>query len=265
MIPDLTILSAGRAEILVAFLRAFLRSPSSGKFRLCIGNDGSFPPLFLRRLAEIPNISVFDYAPIFAAARAQFHRDEHHAGWATKPAVIARCPTRWCLWLDHDCEVLGDLSPIAEYAIASGKWFAAPFYASLPTLRYAWTRLAQNGLCVVDTHSPRLAEWLEATARRKNANDEESFVAMYGSAAAAATDCCDLARANWYASPDCFADRIRGWHAASEAMARRSPPPIVRHWTAGQGKIRFRALYPGHRFRLPHPARPPRPNFAKPW
>ena len=248
MTDDVAIVTAGRPEILVAWFRAFLRSPSRGKFHVHVGNDGSFPGLFLSRLAALPDVSVFDYA----LPRGLFPgEDEHHAGWASKPTAMLHCPTRWCLWLDHDCEVLGDLSPIAEHAIATGKWLSAPFYSSFGTARYEGTRITQNGLCVVDTQSPQLRRWRDIMPALRDSNDETALLSLYGGyPSAAAADFCDLYRPAWYASPDCFLVRRKGWSAAATAMQSLSPPPVVRHWTSARGKQRFRDLHPGHRFRM---------------
>ena len=241
---DIAVVTAGRHDVLAAWLCAWLKSPNAERWPVCIGDDGLFPDAFREKAAAV-GCTFFDIsADLDDAYRFFPDLPRKHAAWSTKVVAMQHCPARWCIWLDHDCEVTGDIRPIVDFARASGKWLSAPFYASFGTNRFSQTRVTQNGLCIVDTASSNLAVWRDGFRRFRDSNDETVLPHCFGGMDGVRQNVCDLFRREWYASPDVYQSIHRSVPAALLTMSVVKPIALVRHWCSAPGKTMFRQLYP---------------------
>lgn len=238
---DITIVTAGREDLLACWVDAFKRSPNYGKFRVMIGDDG-FSDGF-RKVVEDSGFELFDMATISKRSVEIFHKQTvHHAMWYSKvDAMVRGAKTRFCLWLDHDCEVRGDLEPIIDYGLGLHKWMCAPKYASMPPKRYAGQRVTQNGMVLLDIMDALVATWRQVMLIRRDPNDETAIPFACGGFKEADERIGDLYRPEWYASCDCYQESHHSLAAATERL--KSSNAAVRHWCAPVGKRAFLAMY----------------------
>ena len=247
-----TVVTAGVWEWVRRWVEAWERSPSAGRWPVAIGWAEDFPDDALARLkgrgyglidmrrANAECLRLFFHA-YNARVPPNRQRTPHHALWGAKVRAIMECPTRWCVWLDHDAEVRGDIGPLVRRAQELGKWMASPKYASFGTGAHP-SLVAQHGVCVVDTWRPELHRWWAAMVLHDQPHDERAVVAMYGGFSEADQAVGDLYRPDWYASCDCFPER---WTDINGAAARRvlDSNAAIRHW-CGKTKAFYRRLYP---------------------
>ena len=158
------------------------------------------------------------------------------------------------IWLDHDCEVRGDLRGLAEEFLASGADMGAPLYSSMGTGRYARTRAAQNGLFLFRRSAADLIErWWNAMVEGNMPNDESGFVLAFGGGGFGEAQVRQAERKlwdvmkcekRWYASCDCFGEirEKRGGLRRATARLLADETAAVRHWCANVGKSQFLSL-----------------------
>ena len=239
---EVTVMTAGAADMLACWVAAWVRSGSAG-WRVCIG-DGGMPDAQRARFQR-DGFELFDMMEAESACVGTFGKKHstHHALWASKVRAIMQCPTRWAFWLDHDCEVRGDIAPIVEFGLALGKWLCAPKYASMPAKRFPRKRVAQNGMMLVDTHAQDLRNWLAWMEQYGEPNDETALPHLYGDFAYADKRIGDLYRPEWYVSCDCFEEVHQSIAQATERG--KTVKAAVRHWCAPAGKRMFKRLYAG--------------------
>lgn len=242
MRSDITIVTAGRADVLAAWVAAFKRSPNFGKFIVRIGDDG-FSDEFRRELTDA-GFELFYMKQAGDYSRRLFKgHTPHHAMWHSKIAAIQRgAVTRWAFWLDHDCEVRGDLEPIIDCGLSLGKWLSGPKYASMLPKRYARQRVTQNGMLLVDVENRRVAAWQKSMESRRDPNDETAIPFALGGFDKADASIGDLYRPEWYASVDCYAVVHQSIYVANELL-KTNKDAAVRHWCAGCGKRAFMDMY----------------------
>jgi hypothetical protein len=239
---DITIVTAGRADVLAAWVEAFKRSPNFGKFRVRVGDDG-FPAEF-RKTVEDAGFELFDMTEIRKRSVEIFHKQTvHHAMWYSKvDAMLRGTKTRFCLWLDHDAEVRGDLEPIIDYGLSLGKWMCAPKYASMPPKRYAGQRVTQNGMVLLDISDALVATWRQVMLVRHDPNDETALPFVLGGFDKADASIGDLYRPEWYASVDCYSVVHQSLYVANELL-KTNKDAAVRHWCAPCGKRTFMGMF----------------------
>ena len=242
MRDDITIVTAGREDLLACWAEAFKRSPNYGKFRVRIGDDG-FQDEF-RKAVEEAGFELFDMTDVRSRSVSCFPKQTlHHAMWYSKTGAMVRgTKTRFCLWLDHDCEVRGDLEPIIDYGLGLHKWMCAPKYASMPPKRYAGQRVTQNGMVLLDIMDARVAKWMQAMLVRRDPNDETAIPSACGGFKSADECIGDLYRPEWYASVDCYCVVHQSIYVANELL-KTNKDAAVRHWCAGCGKRAFLAMH----------------------
>ena len=230
-----TVVTAGREDLVLCWAAAWLKSGNRG-WRVRIGDEGFSSET--RRKLNGAGFDLFDMAVEGKAALASFPgATRHHALWASKPsAMILGSKTRWCLWLDHDAEVRGDIAPIVEHGLSLDKWLSAPHYASMGTGRYNGKRITQNGMVLVDVVSNGIAKWRQLMLIRRNPNDETALVGEFDRKGLG-----DLYRPEWYASCDCYPEVHKSIAAANERL--KTSGAVVRHWCAPSGKRAFKAMY----------------------
>ena len=248
MREDITIITGSREEYLAPLLCSWLASPNAGKWAIRIADIGQTSSAFRAAASAIPHVAFLDLRSEFAASRRRYpHSSIAQQSYITKVAALLQCPTRWAFWLDHDCEVLGDLSPIAEHAIASGRWLAAPSYASFGMRKRIRRHATQNAAMVVDTHAPELRTWYETMHAWPD--DEESLCAAFGGRSGVQKMICNINRREWYLAPNHFPEINRGIHPAVVAMGRHAntpgaPLPAILHWGSPTAKPIFQARFP---------------------
>ena len=237
---EVTVMTAGAADMLACWAEAWTRSGNEG-WRVWIG-DGGMPDAQRARFQR-DGFELFDMVEAESSCVGTFGKKHstHHALWASKVHAIAKCPTRWCFWLDHDAEVRGDITPIVEHGLSLGKWLSAPKYASMPAKRFPGKRVAQNGMMLVDTGDSDLLNWMVWMEQYNAPNDETALPHLYGGFDAADADIGDLYRPEWYVSCDCFHEVHQSIAQATEKV--RTAKAVVRHWCAPAGKRMFKRLY----------------------
>jgi len=241
---DTAIVLSGRPDLLSAWLCAWKNSPNAGRWPVCIFDTGQLTEAFRENAVKIPGVTVSDLSADVAAAAKRIGTTKPYGAHACKTAALLRCPKRYAVWFDHDVEILGDITPIVEQAIASGKWFAAPMYGSFGVNLYVGKRVAQNALMVVDTQSQQLRKWHEEASKIREWSDELVFARVFGVMDATRLGICNLYRPEWYASPDTMPEMRTSIPAATDALMHLDPLPIVRHWCGLWGPRAFLARYP---------------------
>lgn len=235
---DVTVMVTGNPDLVECWSRAWEASPNAGRFRVMVGWDESFAEELKTRLA-MKGYSLFDRRPELKRAVGAF--TERHGfrfrTFAAKALSMMRCPTRYCFWLDHDVEVLGDIAPIVRYAKGTGKWICAPVYESMPPRLYVGKRVAQLGVMFVDARSLELARWFDGAVSCDCPNDEKSFHRVFGGWDEARAAIGDLYRPEWYDDANCHESR-----AVEDVLAHR-PTPVLRHWCSKRGKPLFKDMW----------------------
>lgn len=235
---DVTVMVTGNADLMECWVRAWEASPNAGLWPVMVGWDDSFPEDLKVRLA-MKGYTLFDRRPELKRAVGAF--SEKHGlrfrTFAAKALSMMRCPTRYCLWLDHDIEVIGDIAPIVRYAKGTGKWICAPVYESMPPRLYVGKRVAQLGVMFVDARSLELARWFDGAVAWDCPNDEKSFHRVFGGWDEARAAIGDLYRPEWYNDANCHASR-----SVEDVLSFR-PLPVLRHWCSKRGKPLFKSLY----------------------
>jgi len=257
---DTTIVTGSREDFLGPLFCSWLASPNAGKWPILVSDTGQISPAFRANLSAIPGVSFTDLRGVREDSEKRLPgKTLHQQTYITKVAAIRRCPTRYAVWFDHDVEILGDITPIVEHAIASGKWLAAPSYASFPTRLRHNRHATQNAVLVVDTYSPNLRIWHKTMKR--DFDDETSLCTAFGNVQTVQAMICDINRPEWFLAPNYFFaidfDRRRGLPNACLEMARFAASgatlPILIHWGSVHAKPFFQARYPFWRYLVTPP------------
>lgn len=192
---DTTVLVGGAGHMVPAWCKAW--KSSGNTLPVVFYNDGFWTDDEVAAAKEIGK--VVDIKDFYTKCVAKTG-NSRWAGWCTKQHIMTMCPTKWGVWLDHDMEVRGDLSPIIDDAKASGKWFSSIMYESF-TSRYKGTRLCQHGIIVFDSTAPELKQFAEFSEKDPNSNDEQLFLKCFGESKARSM-IHDIYRPEWYFSLD---------------------------------------------------------------
>lgn len=238
---DITVLTAGRQETLESWLKAWVNSPSFGKFKVMIGDDG-FSKEFKNKIDSL-GITRFDMKPINSKCVERYGKkySVHHSMWSSKVLAIQQCPTHWCFWMDHDVEVCGDITPIIEYALKQNNWLAAPKYESMGQGRFKNRRITQNGIMIVNKDSPNIKLWEEGMLKLECPNDETCIHRIFGGWDNANNNITDLYKPEWYSSVDCLPEINIGVYPATEKL--KTVKSILRHWCSRAGKLAFHSIW----------------------
>lgn len=256
-------ITSGRGPILRAFLRAWAASKSKGGNLRVVCDLETAEKLRNDAVAAQADIDTETNAAAWDDAKRLFSHKwgEHKLGWASKVAIIRRlayflADAEIGIWLDHDCEVRGDLRGLAAEFAASGETMGAPLYSTMGTGRYPRTRAAQNGLFLFRREAyADLSTWWAVMSAENMPNDESGFVLAFGGGGyygegqvnKAERKLWDVMKSGkrWYASCDCFSEirEKRGGLRRATARLLADNTAAVRHWCANVGKSQFLSLW----------------------
>ncbi len=167
------------------------------------------------------------------------HWWECRTGWFKKPLALLHTPYQRTIWIDIDCEVRGELSPIFTFCHNPAGLAVTPVSESAHEdllkiqLRHPDEVIYSSGLVVYERHSPIIEEWAER-ALTQNAE-------FFGDQ--------DLLSRILYERKTPFSPLPEMYHHI--ALDDRLDT-LVKHWGGGRGKVhilemmrKLSALFPG--------------------
>lgn len=144
-------------------------------------------------------------------------------GWFKKPKAMLHCPAKRTVWIDTDCEVLGDLSNIFSF-LHPGKLNMVEDKPWSRRMRETW----YNSGIVGFVDKPKiLGEWAKQVQDNPQRGDQETLHAML-----------DPLSQMTYINP---IPNIYNWlRVQLENDEQDNDSKLVMHWTGAKGKDRIR-------------------------
>ena len=141
-------------------------------------------------------------------------------GWFLKPRALLESPTEYTVWIDTDCEVLGDLSGIFNY-IENGKLAMA---VDKPWTKRHGEQWHNSGVIGVRRKPEILRKWVHECEHAPKRGDQETLHAMLPTPLDKMVSITDIPNEyNWL--------RVQLQNDNED-----SPNKKIMHWTGSKGK-----------------------------
>lgn len=152
-------------------------------------------------------------------------RDMKEQGWFKKPRAMMNCPSKRTVWIDTDCEVLGDLSDIFTM-LHPGKLNMVEDKPWTKRMKETWYN---SGIVGFIDKPHILSAWAKQVHDNPQRGDQETLHAMLD----------PLSQLTYINS----LPNIYNWlRVQLENDKQDNPAKLVMHWTGAKGKERIKEM-----------------------